>query len=336
MEYIKNNVGFLLFVVVGIVLAAVLGWFWLKTYQATGTTENSVQGQEKIIDQSQSGPFALNQENLLRAQQNRAVTEAAFKDFVRLLAVRYGIPAENASGLDCVRILKEECRLMERELKDPSKDITLGQNMARFSFDSILSSPSIPSPEDVPVILKQMRIVEEVVKMVSKSRLREFQTLLRPLGLKVINKDLYTVVPLEVGVAGGYRAVQDFVNALQQRDALGIFILRSIELTSQDQVGAGGSIAAMDAMAPGAAATARGGAFAPGVPGRPLPVMPVIPGMPRTAAPGAGAERTASPEAKEQAEIDLDRDHRVVFSPHEVQARILLDFVEFKKPAEEK
>lgn len=336
MEFIKHNFGFLLFVSVGLILALVLGGAWLQTYTATVSTESGVKEQEKVIDQSQRGSFALNQENLLQAQKNRKVTEDAFKDFLGVLVTRYGIPTETTTGLDCVRVLKEQCRLMERDLKDPAKDITLGQNTAKFSFDSILSSPSIPSAEDVPVILKQMRIVEEVVKVAGKSRLREFQSISRPLGLKVINKDLCTVVPLEVSVAGGYKAIQDFVNALQQREALGIFILRSIDLTSQDQVGAGGSIAAMDAMAPGAAPAGRPGAFEPGGIGRPTPMMPFGPGVPRTPATGAGTEKTAPVEVKGSTDILLEKDQRVVFSPHELQARILVDFVEFKNPAEEK
>jgi len=328
MESIKHNLGFLLFVIAGAILALGLGFAWIRTGEKTAATEKSVKAQEKIIDQSQRLAFALSPDNLLRAQTNRTVTEQAFRDFLRTLVDRYGIPAETSTGLDCVRILKEECRNMERELRDPAKDITLGQDAAKFSFESILNSSSIPSAEDVPIILKQMRIVQEVVKVAGKSRLREFQRISRPQGLRAINKDLYASVPLEISLAGGYRAIQEFVNALQQRDALGIFILRSVELTSQDQVGANGSIAAMDAMAP-AAAPVRGGPGEFG--GRPPPGSL---GMRKIATTGPAATVIVDPRGSSL--IPLEKDRRVVFSPHDLQARILVDFIEFKKPAEEK
>ena len=332
MESIKNNLGFLIFVVVGAILALALGFAWIRTIERTIATEKSVQDQEKIIDQSQRGAFALSPDNLARARTNRDVTDQAFRDFLGKLVDRYGIPIEASTGLDCVRVLKEACRNMERELRDPAKDITLSQEAAKFSFESILSSSSIPSADDVPVILKHMRIVQEVVKVASTSRLREFQRISRPQGLRAINKDLYSIVPLEVSIAGGYKAIQGFVNALQQREALGIFILRSVELTSQDEVGANGSIAAMDAMSP-VAAPVRGGP-GPGELGRRPPLGSPLLGMPKSATVAPAATAVVEPQGPTL--IPLEKDQRVVFAPHELQARILVDFIEFKKPAEEK
>lgn len=338
MDFIKRNLGFLLFLAAALVVPAVLAVLWWQTAAETARFRQQVQEQEKFLDGVRRGQFALNQDNVQVAKRNQALTEEAFREFVRTLTVRYGLPARTGvEPLECVRIVKDQRERMEKELTDPAKKITVSQGARNFSFDAILSSSTPPLAADVPVILKQLQIVGEIVRAAATSPgLREFGGISRPLGLAAADQDLYQVVPLEVSVSGNFKSIQRFVNQLQQRQTAGIFVLRSIELTSRDQ--AAGNLMGSE--------MTGGGPGVPG-PGREFMMPAGMPGVrtPAAVRPPAGTSvrgdrRTGEPAVEEAAEtgpalLAEEKDRRTVFSTHDLDARILIDFVEFKKPPEE-
>jgi hypothetical protein len=328
MDFIKRNLGFLLFVTGSLLAAAVLGVLWWQSGADTREYREKVQSQEQFLDGVRRGQFALNQDNVQIARRNQAVAEEAFREFLQALVVRYGIPARTGiQPLECVRVVKEERERMRQELADPARDIQVASAAAGFSFDSILTSSTLPLAEDVPVILKHLQIVGEVVRVAGRSGLREFRSIGRPHGLASIKKDLYSVVPLEVSISGNYKSIQRFVNQLQQRDTAGIFILRSIELTSRDQ--AAGNLLGSEAMGAPGVRTGRTGLPA----GAPFTGLPA--GSRRPPAGAGGVPPAVEPLESKPVLLDEVKDRRTVFTTHDLDARILIDFVEFKKPAEE-
>lgn len=337
MEFIRRNIGFLLLWLISLLLAGGLAFLWFRSYDTAATFEGKVKGQKDFMAQVKRMPYGLNQPNVEVAGQNRVLAEAVYKDFQRLLVMRYGVPTEkNITGLDCVRQVKESCRTMQQALLD--KGIVAPADLKWFSFDSVATSSTLPTADEVPLILKQLRIVEEVMRLVTQSSLTDLRRVSRTTGLQPIAKAQYSMTCFELSVSGSYRAIERFVNQVQ-RESKGIFIVRTTEISTGDQA-ASGQIASLSSMAPTAGPAA--GAIGPG--GMPPEMMMPGPGWnggnmppPRMVQPGAKGEvNKAVPAKTELKYIDLTKDQRTVFKPHDMQALIVVDFVEFKKPAEEK
>ena len=260
------------------------------------------------------------------AARNYQTAQKEFTAFLRELATRYGIPEEGGiNGLESLRLIKEECLRMEQELAD--KSVQLAPDNAFFSFGDVARSTTLPRAEDVPFILRNLRIVSEVVRVCGRSGISELSGISRPAGLKPLDKDLYTVTPLQLNVEGSYKSIQRLVNQLQ-REAKVIVLVRSLELDAREQT-------PMATTAPGAptAAATRRPATSAGMPGMP----PGMAGMPPMMPPAGRAPLAADGKEKPaEPALPVDKEQRLVFSPGDVSAVLILDVLEFKKPAEEK
>lgn len=323
MEFVKRNLGFLAAVVVFLVLTVVLAVFWQSANRRGQAIEAKVGEQKAFMADIRREKFALNQHNQELAARNYQTTQNEFTAFRRELATRYGIPEENGiNGLESLRMIKEECLRLEQELAD--KNVQLPPDNVFFSFGDIARSTTLPRSEDVPFILRGLRIVSEIVRVCGRSGITELRSISRPAGLKPLDKDLYTVTPLQLAVEGSYKSIQRLVNQLQ-REAKVIVLVRSLELEARDQT----PMAAAASTAPGATpAAARRPAAPAGMPGL-LPPGMMMPPAGRAPATD-GKDKSAEPA------LPLDKEQRLVFSPGDVSAVLILDVLEFKKTAEEK
>jgi len=322
MEFVKRNIGFLAVVVVFLILTVVLAVFWQSTNRRGQAIEAKVGEQKAFMADIRREKFALNQHNQELAARNYQTTQKEFTEFLRELATRYGIPEESGiNGLESLRLIKEECLRMEQELAD--KSVQLAPDTAFFSFGDVARSTTLPRAEDVPFILRNLRIVSEIVRVCGRSGISELSGISRPAGLKPLDKDLYTITPLQLSVEGSYKSIQRLVNQLQ-REAKVIVLVRSLELDSHDQP----PVAATTV--PGAPATAiRRPATSAGMPGLP-PGMMGMPPAGRAPLAADGKEKPAEPA------LPVDKEQRLVFLPGDVSAVLILDVLEFKKTAEEK
>lgn len=325
MEFVKRNLGFLATVVVFLILTVVVAVLWQSANRRGQMIEVKVGEQKAFMADIRREKFALNQHNQDLAARNYQTTQKEFTAFLRALASQYGIPEENGvNGLDTLRLIKEECLRMEQELAD--KSVQLAPDTAFFSFGDIARSTALPQAEDVPFILRNLRVVSEIVRVCGRSGITEFRGISLPAGLKPIDKDLYTVTPVQLTVDGSYKSIQRLVNQLQ-REAKVIVLVRSLDLEAGDQT-------PMAAAAPGApAAATRRTATSAGLPGMPPGMM----GMPAMMPPAGRASAAAEGKEKpSESALPVDKEQRLVFSPGDVSAVLVLDVLEFKKTAEEK
>jgi Tfp pilus assembly protein PilO len=323
MEFVKRNLGFLASVVVFLILTVVLAVFWQSANRRGQAIEAKVSEQKAFMADIRREKFALNQHNQSLAAQNYQTAQKEFTAFLRELATRYGIPEESGiNGLESLRLIKEECLRMEQELAD--KNVQLAPDNAFFSFGDIARSTTLPRAEDVPFILRNLRIVSEIVRVCGRSGISELIGISRPAGLKPLDKDLYTITPLQLNVEGSYKSIQRLVNQLQ-REAKVIVLVRSLELDAREQ------IPATATTAPGASATAtRRPAASAGMPPGMMGMPPMMPPAGRAPLAADGKEKPAEPA------LPVDKEQRLVFSPGDVSAVLILDVLEFKKTAEEK
>ena len=342
MEFLKRNIGFLILLLVTVVLLAGCVLFWVAAVKTSSEFEQKVEAQKMFMAEVKRSQHTLSKPNVQTALANRELAEAIYRNLIRGLVQRYSVPLETGTGMECVRILKDEILRLHTELKE--KNVLLGGTAQYLSFDSVAKSASLPNPADVPRILKQLRIVNELVRVVIKSGVMELREVSRPAGLRVIDKGMYELYPFEIVVSGEYKQIQRLVNQLQ-REAKGIFILRSIDITSKDQA-AGGAVAHFNALTAlgtptdtNAAAGMPGGMMDQGMPGMMMPGG-MQPGMQPGGMPGrttAAARGTAKAKAPERSKLlDVDKEQRTVFQTHELGAVIVVDYIEFKKLPEEK
>jgi len=328
MEFVKRNAGFLALVLVFVVGTAVSAVLWRTANRRASEIEDKVRSQQEFMAKIRREKFGLNQRNLDVAGRNRLAAQRELVSFLDGLASQHGLAEESGiTGLDCLRIIKEEALRMTQELE--GKNIQVPTDAAFFSFGDLARSTSLPKSEEVPFILRNLRLVSEIVRVCGRSGITEFSGISRPGGLKPLDKGLYTDTPVQLTVTGSYKSIQRLVNQLQ-KEARQVILVRSVELEARDQL-------------PGGTTTAGGGAAA--TPGRPggataAPRQPA--GMPpgmmpgRMMMPAAPAAAPADDKTAAEPLPPVDKEQRLVFASAEMTAVLVLDVLDFKKPAEEK
>jgi hypothetical protein len=132
---------------------------------------------------------------------------------------------------------------MTQKLEDV--DIAVGQQCQYFSFDKLALSKKLPPEDAVPKIFRQLRIIQEVVRILGESELTTVEEIKRPMGLQTLEEDLYTVTPLKIVVLGRADHVQAFINKMNSESNY-LFFLRKIDLLTTDQA-PGGVLSGKDA-----------------------------------------------------------------------------------------
>lgn len=323
MNFIKRNIGFIILVGVALSSAAFLGFSWYQIWADTDEIRKKVKGQQDFFEQVKRIPYSLNQANEKITEGNRALADAQLKGLITMLATKYGIPAEAAGQVECKRIVLDVLRKLKKDLAE--KNVAGQGDSSGFSFDSIARSTTLPPIAEVPMILKNLRIVEEAIRLIGKAGLSDLRTITRQQGLKGLDRDLYTLYPLELSVAGNFTTINRFVNMLQ-RESKGLFVVRSVSLESRDQA-AGGVVATV---APAAGGPGAGMGSPTGAPGdMAMGMRPPVAPRYQPKAP------LKDPKDPKSLLLPDDKKLRLAFTPHEVSAVIIVDFVDIKKTAEE-
>ncbi|MFA5204917.1 MAG: Amuc_1100 family pilus-like protein [Lentisphaeria bacterium] len=329
MEFVKRNAGFLALVLVFLVGTAVSAVLWRTANRRALEIEDKVRSQQEFMAKIRREKFGLNQRNLDLAARNRLASQRELVSFLDGLASQHGLVEESGiTGLDCLRIIKEEALRMAQELE--GKNIQVPTDAAFFSFGDLARSTSLPKSEEVPLILRNLRLVSEIVRVCGRSGITEFSGISRPGGLKPLVKDLYTDTPVQLTVTGSYKSIQRLVNQLQ-KEAKQVILVRSVELEARDQVPSGTTTAAGG----GAAATPGRPGGAPAASRQPAGMPPgMMPG--RMMMPGVPAAAPADDKTAGEPLPPVDKEQRLVFASAEMTAVLVLDVLDFKKPAEEK
>ncbi len=299
MGFFKRNISFVLLMAAALVTVAALVFLFAQKRIAAKQKEDKVQEQISSFEAAERGSYSINAANLAAAKSNRTRTDKAVQDFVDTLVERYSFPPEKRTGLECVQILRDECAAMQKALA--AKGVAVAATAVDFSFDPVFKSTTPPAESDTPQLLKQLRIISEIMAAVGPSMGSGSQVLrvnrLTPSGARPLKDGLYSVETFEVAVSGTDTAVQKLLNSLQGNEAKGIFIVRSVDIQELVSVG-----------------DEKG------------PRTPVRPGSGPVA--GRGAAKSGA-LVKENPAIEK-KDDRIFLSPRDIQAVLLVDLVEFE------
>jgi len=283
MDFIKKNWGLLLYALGCLILALLIGYKISVAAREAGANRKALEEQLEWFRQVRKDNVKLTNENEKAAQDNRDRAERAFEDLRRTMATKYRIePRHPSTAVEAVRSLQDEIRALARTLDAAETPVDYSRCPA-FSFLLRAQSKDLPAKEDIPLIFRQLRIIQEVVRIVAQSHLQSLDSIERPLDLAVIEEDLYTATPVVMTVTGTPEQVQTFINKIST-EANYLFFLRTLAVETADQA-ANGAIGSIAAPAVGAG---MGAGMGPGM-GMMDPAMGMMdPGMGMEPAMGAG------------------------------------------------
>ncbi|MFW6414365.1 MAG: hypothetical protein ACOCZS_03585 [Verrucomicrobiota bacterium] len=227
---IKRNLPFVIFCLIALIVIGVLS-FLLVAYNGKAVElESQVEEQKNFFRDIRRKDYPVTEEGLELIQENAEVAKNELAELRRGLAETSQIDVESLDSVEAKNRLVDEVDRMTDELED--EGVTLADDAAGMSFSSLLEGDELPDEEtEVPVILKQLQVIEDVVQILAATSVNELQSLERPFGLEMDERNYFSIMPIELSVAGDARSIREFVSALQN-DAEYLFFIDNIELTT--------------------------------------------------------------------------------------------------------
>ncbi|OGV75411.1 MAG: hypothetical protein A3K19_12805 [Lentisphaerae bacterium RIFOXYB12_FULL_65_16] len=348
MDFLKKNIGLIIYTVVCLALSGLIITGIRRAATTASESKKKVARQSEFFERIKSNEYAINRANREAAGDNQTMVEAKFHDLRQWLAQNYSIAMDPPpTSVECVTILQEEIRRMKKDTED--KEIAVGAQCQFFSFDSQATSSVLPPVEDIPLILRQIKVVKEVVRIVGLSlagtKPAELTSIHRALGLKTQEADLYTITPVDITIVAPMLQIQDLINRFHKESQY-LFFLRNITLVSRDQAPNGVAVGFDSVFGARATTPAAGGAPGPmemgmggppemfGMPGAGGPPGAVPPrgGRPGARTPAPAAPTSAAPAVAGPDLAALTKNELVIFGDVVYQADLRLDLVEFREP----
>jgi hypothetical protein len=168
MGFVKRNLVFVVLMAIAVLAVAALTiLFFGKRGEAE---ERKVEAQKQIasLAQAKTLAYTVNEANLAQARKNRTVAGESFGSFLAGLAARSSFSVEPVHGVECKSRLREECTDLKGQLDRAGIGVTT--EAADFSFGAVFYSPAIPTDADASQLLKQMKIVREIVQLALKMK----------------------------------------------------------------------------------------------------------------------------------------------------------------------
>ena len=341
MELLKKNWGVIAYLIACLLVATFIVTAIRRASRATTKAKGIVANQADFFKKVKRQKYTLSKNNLAIAQDNEKLVGIKFRELRTWLAQHYSIPRDGDSitSVECMRQLQEDIRKMHEELNEK---VIVGPKCKFFSFDKIASSRILPPASYVPAIRRNLKIVQEIVRLIREAKVKQVTAIDRLMNLETRDEDFYTITPIGLVVLGTPQQIQDMVNLFQTKSRY-LFSLKNIKLESKDQA-PGGVIASLKDN------VTRGRNPAANRPGEDAMMAPDMnlgmdPGMApemwggagrRPQAPSQGAQgRNQSRGAKdgkgtppaEQFKTDL-----VVFQSRQIAAELRFDLIEFLQP----
>jgi hypothetical protein len=304
MDFLKRNIG--MTIVSGIGLALSIGCIVIivKTHKEAAQFQQQVIDIKQSLEKFQRTQFALTQGNVEVANANSELAKRKYEEFMQSLSQRRAKDDLGSfSRLGAKNHLTKICTKMENQLR--SSDITVQDSQTSFSFGQWMGQDVLPGPDEIPLILRNLEIAQELVYLLSQAQVQSVDEFSRQAELEPVERGLYSYISFGIRVGGTVESVRIFLNSLNQ--ASYFFIVRSVNVKTPGA----------DLRGPTSASATESATEDRDSPGA---------GRGRTVEPGTGQSGTGA--SAQQAY--LPKRDRVLFSEQRVVvAEIAVDYVEF-------
>lgn len=322
-------------------ITCVAGGIVVYNFQSEASKyEQKVKDIQQSLKDFRSFRWALVQQNVEKAKENRDGTEKEFNALLKKLE-ELSAPTmsdderENWSPLRTKNRIKENCVRFENMLR--GENIHLPESLAMFSFDKYNDPKTLPKKDDIPQIIKQLNIIEDLIYLISRSEVTSLDRFERKDGLKVTKRDLYDYMPFGITLTGSVGSIRSFLNNLvswnEEDGARYFYLVRNltVEAKSERTFSNPYHTAASSSSPDEGKSSAFGEMGAPSTGGRSRW------GRRRSSSRRRPQRRTsaktnATTASTKNESVPLTKDERLlVTKPTLVTARIELDYVEFHK-----
>jgi len=230
MDFLKNNWGFLVLVVVLLGAVIALGIMCTTSASKLATEKEEVKKKIDYIDSVSKKHIELTDENVKIAKRNEREVLKGLKamqdDLKNKFKLEFEVPETPIEGL---RKLKEELEAIGQKLDDKN----IGFTNEYFTFENFARATNPPHPDDLREIFRQLLIIKYIVDVAIKAEVSSIDDLQRPLGLTVQDEGSYKFTPIEITISASPQNAQNFINLMARADKY-LFFLRYLELTAAD------------------------------------------------------------------------------------------------------
>lgn len=214
MEILKRNLGLTIFLALSLIVALVLIVFTRQHANAVRKSQAEFEDVKNFVGSLRQQRIAINDDNLETARQNSELADDKLQALREALRQRSQMNVEPMSSVQFKNHLVSTTRDMLRELTQGN--VQVADAAKDFSFAETLQASSLPDPQvDVPVLTRQLLMVQELVRLIGQSGIRELIAVQRVAGLGSVELDDYRVTRFEVQVAGPLKSVKQLVTDLQ-------------------------------------------------------------------------------------------------------------------------
>lgn len=328
MSVLKRNIGLFTFCAAAIIAAVVLAVFINNFASEAENFETKVKEQREFFRELKNRAVPINQANLEVLSQNYDLVSNELAGLRAGLHQESQIPVQEVSGVEAKNILTRSARDMRQELE--ATGILVSEAAASFSFNDILAAEGLPDKEtEVPILMKQLKIIQEIVRLTSDAYVNQVLDIQRPTRLQDAEREFFTVMPFKVEVQGKVSAVKKLVTSLQA-DAAYLFAVQNLKISSANNAG---TLLSEEAGAEWRKMQERRretGTDRPSVPAF-IEEGEYEPGM----GPGMRGPRGDRPPAENEEATIPPRDARKIGLDNMVRISMRVDFLQFKEPTRE-
>jgi len=223
MNFIKRNIGLVTFCGIAIILAAILGYLLAKHTAAADKLEAKVQEQKDFFATLKRKNIGITSGNLKTLSSNVKTTENQLFQLRRRLWQQTRVQTKELNSIEAKNALRERLINMRNTLE--KRGIQVSETASQFSFGTILQADTLPDEEtEVPVILKQIKLVQEIVRLLANSYVDSVDSVQRPFGLHADEREFFDIMPFSLEFSGDSKSVRKFITLLQHESKYLYFI----------------------------------------------------------------------------------------------------------------
>ena len=231
MKFVKDNLFLVILGTVMFIITVAGGYLIFTTAKKASDFEQQVGDIKNQLDAFTKSEYTLQPTSVTKAEKNRQVAEAAYKALLDDLVKKTAVPPADATSISPIAAknrIEKACTKMEGMLAGNSVQYDPG--MRHFTFGSFMDANRLPKKEEIPLILRNQEIVQELIYLVSTSNVQTFHSISREDTLEANRRDLFNYIPFSLSVTGELEDVQRLVNSFN--NATYYYFVRAVTLSS--------------------------------------------------------------------------------------------------------
>ncbi|RMD78048.1 MAG: hypothetical protein D6820_10625 [Lentisphaerae bacterium] len=190
-------------------------------------------------EQIQNSKYLLSKENVARARQNAELLWKKYNDAYDKLTQKYKVVAVREETFKdrtpAAMKLTISSEIRSRQDMLLAAMITVDPSAKYLTFGDILSTDAIPDAKKIPLYMRNLYIVSELVRIITESRVKALNAF-RGNGpdadLQKSENGKYRYLTYQITVTGTYGSIQRLINNIL--NAKYLFILRNLKFEIED------------------------------------------------------------------------------------------------------